>query len=226
MKKYFCSNKLQIYFSKDIDESAIEANKENKISPIQQQPQVIVEKLPLKPDLKTHSKTPVPQTGAVLIEKSSNVILNQLPHSPQQQPKIEFEKFDNSISGSSYLVQFLYAEETDEYLYVSLMSEMSKLEKLDVKLQEPTTDNKACEYIRSLVELKVDDRLEALFDMDSKWYRVKVTKIGTSSFEIYFLDYGNSQLIENVNSSYFKQRPMLRRRNLLVDNSEILRLDT
>ncbi|RNA17888.1 maternal tudor isoform X1 [Brachionus plicatilis] len=45
-------------------------------------------------------------------------------------------------------------------------------------------------------ELKVNDTLEALFEVDSKWYRVEVRSL--KPLDIYFLDFGNSQTIAQL----------------------------
>jgi hypothetical protein len=163
----------------------------------------------------------------VLAEKVDNIA--HLPKStplkqPQSSPKIPFAQLDRSIPKHTVICQWV--AETNDFVYLMLASQLAKLEKLQAKLQEPT-DAKLCDYITSLAEIKVNDKLEALFDEDSKWYRVRITRVDVTkgSFEIYFLDYGNSQIVENVTTpAFFKQRPMLRRRNFQVDNSELIRL--
>ena len=64
---------------------------------------------------------------------------------------------------------------------------------LDTRMQlEEISDNLKC--IQNKSQVKLDDySLEALFDVDEKWYRVKVANIGPDSIDVYFLDYGNTQ---------------------------------
>lgn len=46
-----------------------------------------------------------------------------------------------------------------------------------------------------LSDLKRGDKIEALFDLDEKWYRARVTNILSDRVQVHFLDYGNSESI-------------------------------
>ena len=74
---------------------------------------------------------------------------------------------------------------------------------MDTKLQETITDEKdSCvRYISNLSEIKLNDKLEALYDMDNKWYRVNVTDISNEAVTIYFLDFGNSLTLNEAESN-------------------------
>jgi len=80
----------------------------------------------------------------------------------------------------------------DQYFYLTLHDQASKMTELENFIQLDKSTNLI--YIQALNDIKLDDySLEALFDVDEKWYRVKATNIGQDSVDIYFLDYGNTQ---------------------------------
>lgn len=49
--------------------------------------------------------------------------------------------------------------------------------------------------LAQLSDLKLGDKIEALFDLDEKWYRACVTNILSDRVQVHFLDYGNSESI-------------------------------
>ena len=109
------------------------------------------------------------------------------------------------IKDQKYKVNLLHFdyEYKEPYFYVSLFENIEKIEKLDTKLQETITDEKdSCvRYISNLSEIKLNDKLEALYDMDNKWYRVNVTDISNEAVTIYFLDFGNSLTLNEAESN-------------------------
>ncbi len=98
----------------------------------------------------------------------------------------------------------LYFDESynDQYFYVSLVKNLSQLEKLDEFLQNDIIDenininNQRIRMVKSINELKIGDKLEALYESDSKWYRVSIIDIQSDSVSFYFLDFGNTEKIK------------------------------
>jgi hypothetical protein len=115
-----------------------------------------------------------------------------------QDNEIDIKKSDSIklIKNNKYKVNLLHFdyEYKEPYFYVSLFENIEKIEKLDTKLQEPINEEKDSyvKYVSKLSEIKLNDKLEALYDMDNKWYRVNVTDISKEAVTIYFLDFGNS----------------------------------
>ena len=101
---------------------------------------------------------------------------------------------------------------------MTLRENAAKLEELDTKLQQDTKSATKFEIIKDLSTLKVNDILEALFSFDQKWYRIKITQIKADHIDIYFLDYGNSQLL---NKKEIINEQLLRKRQTF-DNKEEL----
>lgn len=100
--------------------------------------------------------------------------------------------------GQAYNVNLQFFDESYEspYFFVCLSESFAKLELLEVELQKISSDKTKFRYVEDINELKLNDTLEALFEVDSKWYRVQVTDL--NPLEIYFLDFGNSQKIDHL----------------------------
>lgn len=97
--------------------------------------------------------------------------------------------------GHRYKVNVQYYDESCDspYFFVCLIENFDKLELLDGELQKISSDKTKFKYIEDITELKINDQLEALFEIDSKWYRVQVRSL--EPLEIYFLDFGNSEIV-------------------------------
>ena len=92
-------------------------------------------------------------------------------------------------------------ELVEQSFILTLVDQAGKEQILSAKLQEEF----ASEYIRfvdKVSDLKVGDKLEALFDVDDKWYRGSITSINSTGVEVYFLDYGNTETfsLNEINS--------------------------
>ena len=101
--------------------------------------------------------------------------------------------------------------------YCNLHENAEKLSLLEAKLQEEYTGPLGAQkftYVNKISDLKVGDKLEALYEVDNKWYRVCVRSIclKTQQVNVFFLDFGNSQMFD-ASSDQFKKSKQLRFRN-------------
>lgn len=114
------------------------------------------------------------------------------------------------VKNQIYTVVLQYFDEQlqDQYFYLGLRENAEKLNDLDIELQLGAPNS--TQPIISIKEVKVNDYLEALFDLDQKWYRVKVTEMTPTNLSIYFLDFGNTQTLSH--EECFLKRRLLRKR--------------
>lgn len=100
----------------------------------------------------------------------------------------------------NYFVSLQYYDDTqsESCFYVNVNENLPKIEQLDANLQQESSDKSKFYYINKISDINVEDKLEALYDSDSKWYRVSVKELDLESkcAIIYFLDFGNSQKID------------------------------
>lgn len=99
-----------------------------------------------------------------------------------------------------FLLMFFDENFIEQSFSLSLQEQASKEQELSNKLQEAYS-NDFISKPTSLADLKVDMRLEALYDVDERWYRVRVTEIKNNSVKIHFLDYGNTVILSSAEVS-------------------------
>lgn len=139
------------------------------------------------------------EINATLVEQENSIEQNlfKIPKS-----KLNFMKLKVN---QNYLINIQYYDETlqDPYFYVNVQDNFSVLELLDQKLQQEINDKTKFFYVNELSELSCDMLLEALYDLDSKWYRVLVKEIdkNCNKIKIHFVDFGNYETIDLKNNS-------------------------
>ncbi|CAF0956753.1 unnamed protein product [Brachionus calyciflorus] len=144
---------------------------------------------------------PIPVQTKQLVEEIQEPVIEKVTS--------DYEKLEVN---KTYNVNLQYYDENmqDVPFYVCLTDKFSKLEQLDVELQKQSNDKLKFKYVENLSELKLNDKLEALYESDSKWYRVEIRQldIKRANLEIYFLDYGNSEKLDQMKpkSLRFRQK--------------------
>jgi hypothetical protein len=149
-----------------------------------------------------------------IVKSTSSVPISKYPIKP-----VEME----TLKKGTFTVQLQHFDDTyvDNHFYLTLKDNLDALIQLDELLQKEVKDLKKFTVISRFDQIRVGDKMEALFDIDEKWYRVSVRNIDTTKnhFDIYFLDFGNSQRI-NSNSNEFKNGKLLRIRNYYDSQEE------
>ena len=95
------------------------------------------------------------------------------------------------------LLQFYDEDSVEQKVYLTLFDKTSEEQALSSKLQQEYSPEFVV-MVSQPSDLKVGDKLEALYDLDQKWYRASVTKLLADRVQVYFLDYGNSESILNA----------------------------
>jgi hypothetical protein len=125
-------------------------------------------------------------------------------------------------ASTEYKIIMLYCDENlvENHFYVTPINDLEKYVQLDEILQEETAlNNEKFTYVENLDQLNLNDKLEARFDQDDRWYRVCVRNLDLKKQDttIYFVDYGNSQVI--TQDTLTKTKP-LRFRNFYDKKEE------
>lgn len=208
-----------MYFKKDTDKENIP--EERAATP----PMQVPSKKPLEeqnPNLQfvPRSVQKKPQQDPTALEATTF----KTPPTTVTPPPIKHPKFEKLEKGQTYKVVLQSYDESmvDKHFYLVKAENGEKLEQLAQVMQnEPTVDGQFS-YVTDLKQIKAGDRLEALYDLDDRWYRVWVTRVSPASMEVevFFVDYGNTQLLD-VSSA----KKLLRRRNNFADGVEQSLLD-
>ena len=186
------------------------------------QPVVTAVKEAIVKPLESHVQVSKPAQVPVPVPVSS-------PKPPKLKPATNLSQLKPKKSSKfKAILQYFDESLEDPYFYLTQGNNLSVLIKLDEKLQEPTKEidenlEKKFTYITDLSSLKAGDILEALYAVDSKWYRVCVRQIDPTrnKISLYFLDYGNTESIDADSQSEFRLNKTLRKRNFCDDSNEI-----
>ncbi|KAL5248921.1 hypothetical protein ACHWQZ_G017946 [Mnemiopsis leidyi] len=106
--------------------------------------------------------------------------------------------------GKSMMVSPSHSEGPNEF-YVQLITSRQQIEDLSEKIYEYYSTHGS-----DKAKLHVDNYCAAMWD--EGWYRGRIVSVARNECEVYFVDYGNTDLVENTHirglTKQFKQEPM------------------
>ena len=125
----------------------------------------------------------------------TNVNLEQFADAEEKSKvKTESQRYLKLSKNTTYKVNIQYIDQAASIIYLYLSENAEKLNQLQMFLQNAIENG--FEYINSVNEIDTNEQYEALYKEDFKWYRCIVTKISKNAVDVYFVDYGNLEILD------------------------------